>query len=98
MEEAKGRFLKVNKETFLGRIVIVFVQAVEFSSQSGHLPAPNSPTFSAEKVYRGYEALLAEGIADLITYVLNAPDRVSIADVTVYSKAQASPTVIYKEL
>lgn len=52
----------------------------------------------AEKVYQGYEALLAEDIADLIAYILNVPDRVSIADVTVYSKAQASPTVIYKDL
>ena len=52
----------------------------------------------AEKVYQGYEALLAEDIADVITYALNAPERVTLADVTVYPKAQAAPSVIYKEL
>ncbi|HSD09137.1 SDR family NAD(P)-dependent oxidoreductase [Flavobacterium sp.] len=51
----------------------------------------------AQKVYEGYEALLPEDIADLIFYTINAPDRVTIADVTVYSKAQSAPTMIYKK-
>jgi NADP-dependent 3-hydroxy acid dehydrogenase YdfG len=48
-------------------------------------------------VYEGYEPLLPEDIADLIFYTINAPDRVTIADVTIYSKAQSAPTTIYKK-
>lgn len=52
-------------------------------------------TEKAGKVYEGYEPLLAEDIADLIFYTINAPDRVTIADVVIYSKSQSSPTTIY---
>lgn len=51
----------------------------------------------AAKVYEGYESLLAEDIADVIQYVVTTPDRVTIADITVYAKAQAAPTTIYKK-
>ena len=51
----------------------------------------------AQKVYEGYDPLLAEDIADFISYAVNAPDRVTIADVTIYSKAQSAPTMIYKK-
>ncbi len=51
----------------------------------------------AKKVYEGYEPLLAEDVADLILYTINAPERVTIADVVMYAKAQAAPTTIYKK-
>ena len=51
----------------------------------------------AAKVYQGYDPLLAEDIADMISYVVSAPERVTIADVTLYAKAQAAPTTIYKK-
>jgi NADP-dependent 3-hydroxy acid dehydrogenase YdfG len=51
----------------------------------------------AQKVYAGYEPLIAEDIADLIFYAVNAPTRVTIADVTIYPKAQAGPTAIYRK-
>lgn len=50
----------------------------------------------AKKVYEGYEALLAEDIADVIRYSVEVPDRVTIADITVFAKAQSGPTTIYK--
>lgn len=50
----------------------------------------------ANKVYQGFDALKAEDIADVIAYAVNAPDHVTIADVTVYAKAQAAPTTVYK--
>lgn len=53
-------------------------------------------TDKANKVYQGYEPLLAEDIADLIFYTSNVPSRVTIADVTIYAKAQSAPTVIHK--
>jgi NADP-dependent 3-hydroxy acid dehydrogenase YdfG len=51
----------------------------------------------AQKVYEGYDPLLAEDIADFISYAVSAPDRVTIADVTIYSKSQSAPTTIYKK-
>lgn len=51
----------------------------------------------AEKVYQGYDALKPEDIADVIAYAVSAPDHVTIADVTVYAKAQSAPTIIYKD-
>lgn len=51
----------------------------------------------AKKVYEGFEPLIAEDIADLISYVLSVPERVTIADVTVYPKAQSAPSTIYRK-
>ncbi|WP_348822929.1 SDR family NAD(P)-dependent oxidoreductase [Flavobacterium aestuarii] len=51
----------------------------------------------AQKVYEGYEPLLPEDVADVIFYAVNAPNRVTIADVTMYSKSQSAPTTIYKK-
>lgn len=51
----------------------------------------------AKKVYEGFEPLLADDIADVIAYVLSVPERVTIADVTVYPKAQAAPTTVYRK-
>ena len=47
-------------------------------------------------VYLGYEALLADDVADLISYIVNCPERVNIADVTIFPKAQSSASVIHK--
>jgi NADP-dependent 3-hydroxy acid dehydrogenase YdfG len=51
----------------------------------------------AKKVYEGFEPLMAEDIADVISYAINAPSRVTIADVTIYAKAQSAPTTIYRK-
>lgn len=51
----------------------------------------------AATVYAGYEPLIAEDIADAISYCVNAPDRVSIAEICIYPKAQAEPRTIYKK-
>ncbi len=51
----------------------------------------------ADAVYTGYEPLLAEDIADAISYCVNAPDRVSVAELCVYPKAQAEPRTIYRK-
>ncbi len=54
-------------------------------------------TERAAKVYEGYEALIAEDIADAILYAVTVPERVCIADMTIYPKAQAAPSVIYRK-
>ena len=51
----------------------------------------------AATVYAGYEPLIAEDIADAISYCVNVPDRVSIAEICIYPKAQAEPRTIYKK-
>jgi NADP-dependent 3-hydroxy acid dehydrogenase YdfG len=51
----------------------------------------------AQKVYEGFEPLLAEDIADLISYVVGVPDRVTIADVLIYPKSQSAPTTVYRK-
>jgi hypothetical protein len=45
----------------------------------------------AATVYAGYEPLLPEDIADTIAYCINVPERVSIAEIAIYPKAQAEP-------
>lgn len=51
----------------------------------------------ANTVYAGYEALMAEDVADAISYCVNVPDRVSIAELCIYPKAQAEPRTIYRK-
>ncbi len=51
----------------------------------------------AATVYAGYEPLIAEDIADAISYCVNAPDRVSIADICIYPKAQAEPRTVFRK-
>ena len=51
----------------------------------------------AATVYAGYEPLIAEDIADAISYCVNAPDRVSIAEICISPKAQAEPRTIFRK-
>jgi len=51
----------------------------------------------AEKVYQGFDPLQAADIADAILYAVNAPARVTIADLTILAAAQSAATVIHKK-
>lgn len=51
----------------------------------------------AGKVYEGFEPLQAADIADAILYAVNAPSRVTIADLTILAGAQSAATVIHKK-
>jgi NADP-dependent 3-hydroxy acid dehydrogenase YdfG len=51
-------------------------------------------TKKASVVYKGMEPLKGEDIANVILYTLQAPDRVVLADITIFPKAQASATVV----
>lgn len=51
----------------------------------------------AKKVYEGFDPVLPEDIADMIAYVINTPERVTIADVVMYAKAQSGPTTIFRK-
>lgn len=52
----------------------------------------------AETVYKGYQALKPEDIADIILFVITRPYHVNIADLVVMPTAQASSTIVKKEL
>ncbi|MDM1395693.1 SDR family NAD(P)-dependent oxidoreductase [Myroides odoratimimus] len=52
----------------------------------------------AAKVYEGYTPLVADDIANAIAYIVNQPEHVQIADITVFPKAQAGATTIHKKL
>ena len=51
----------------------------------------------AAKVYEGFDPLLAEDIANAVVYAVNAPSRVTIADLTIYASAQSAPTTIHRK-
>lgn len=51
----------------------------------------------AEKVYEGFDPLQASDIADAIVYAVNAPGRVTIADITILAGAQSAATVIHRK-
>jgi len=50
----------------------------------------------ASTVYAGFQPLRPDDIADAIRYVLEVPDHVTIADLTLYPKVQSAPTTIYR--
>ena len=55
-------------------------------------------TDRAENVYKGFQALRAEDIADVIHFVVTRPHHVNIADLVVMCTAQASSTIVNKNL
>ncbi len=55
-------------------------------------------TDRASTVYKGFKALQAEDIADIIHFVISRPYHVNIADLVVMPTAQASSTIVKKVL
>ncbi|RTY95825.1 SDR family NAD(P)-dependent oxidoreductase [Flavobacterium sp. GT3R68] len=55
-------------------------------------------TDRAAKVYQGFQPLQPEDIADIIHFVVSRPYHVNIADLIVMSTAQASSTIVKKNL
>ncbi|WP_445386604.1 SDR family NAD(P)-dependent oxidoreductase [Robiginitalea sp. IMCC44478] len=52
----------------------------------------------AVKVYQGYQPLKPEDIAEIIYFAISRPPHVNIADLVVMPTAQASSTIVRKEL
>lgn len=48
----------------------------------------------AASVYKGIKPLAGNDIADVILFVLSAPDHVQLADITIFPTAQASSTLV----
>ncbi|PRY13173.1 NADP-dependent 3-hydroxy acid dehydrogenase YdfG [Pontibacter ummariensis] len=51
----------------------------------------------AASVYQGFEALQAQDIAELISFIVTRPAHVNLAEVLVLPTAQASATVLHKQ-
>ena len=51
----------------------------------------------SSSVYKGYKALQAQDIAEIISFVITRPYHVNIADLLVLPSAQASSTIINKK-
>ncbi|WP_372744930.1 SDR family NAD(P)-dependent oxidoreductase [Lutibacter sp.] len=51
----------------------------------------------AANVYKGFKALQAEDIADIIYFVVTRPYHVNIEDLVVYPTAQASATILNRQ-
>jgi len=52
----------------------------------------------ADSVYKGYKALQPEDIAEIIHFAITRPAHVNIADLLVLPSAQASSTILKKQL
>jgi NADP-dependent 3-hydroxy acid dehydrogenase YdfG len=52
----------------------------------------------ADNVYKGYKALRAEDIAEIIEFIISRPAHVNIADLLVFPTAQANSTTVKKVL
>jgi NADP-dependent 3-hydroxy acid dehydrogenase YdfG len=52
----------------------------------------------ASSVYKGYQPLKPEDIADIILFTLTRPAHVVVADLVVFPVAQASATIVKKDL
>jgi NADP-dependent 3-hydroxy acid dehydrogenase YdfG len=50
----------------------------------------------ADNVYKGYKALQAEDIAEIIAFIISRPAHVNIADLLVFPTAQANSTTVKK--
>ncbi|WP_299121753.1 SDR family NAD(P)-dependent oxidoreductase [uncultured Winogradskyella sp.] len=51
---------------------------------------------AADNVYKGYKALQAEDVAEVIYFAVSRPAHVNIADVLMFCTAQASSTIVNK--
>lgn len=52
----------------------------------------------ADAVYKGMQPLLAEDVAEIILFMVSCPPHVNISDLTVLPTAQASATIVRREV
>lgn len=53
---------------------------------------------TASEVYKGFDALQAKDIAEIIYFVVSRPKHVNIADLLVYPTAQANTTILKRNI
>jgi len=50
----------------------------------------------ADAVYKNFQPLIADDIAEIIVFIANRPDHVNIMDTIIYPVSQSSPTMVYR--
>jgi len=50
----------------------------------------------ASSVYKGFQPLIADDIAEIILFVANRPEHVNIMDTIIYPVSQSSPTMVHR--
>lgn len=55
-------------------------------------------TIRAKTVYQGYTPLRPEDVADAVMYCASAPPHVQVGEIILFPTAQASPTVVHKNV
>ena len=88
----KGMRIDLNKHNI--RVSAIHPGAVETEFSEVRF---KGDTDKAKNVYKGFKALQAEDIADIIYFVVTRPYHVNIEDLVVYPTAQASATILNKE-
>jgi len=88
----KGMRIDLNKHNI--RVAAIHPGAVETEFSEVRF---KGDTDKAKNVYKGFKALQAEDIADIIYFVVTRPYHVNIEDLVVYPTAQASATILNKE-
>ncbi|MDN3665066.1 SDR family NAD(P)-dependent oxidoreductase [Algibacter miyuki] len=53
---------------------------------------------AANQVYKGFKALQAKDVADVIYFAISRPPHVNLADILMFCTAQASSTIVNKNL
>ena len=88
----KGMRIDLNKHNI--RVSAIHPGAVETEFSEVRF---KGDTKKAKNVYKGFEALQAKDISEIIHFVVTRPSHVNIEDLVVYPTAQASATILNKE-
>lgn len=92
--DALSKAMRIDLVTYGIRVTQVCPGAVETEFSMVRFKGDQN---RADKVYEGFEPLIAEDIADVIYYAVSAPAHVDVQDLLVMPTAQASSTVFHRE-
>ena len=92
--EAISKGMRLELNPFGIRVTNIAPGAVETNFSTVRF---KGDTDKADAVYRGYQPLSANDIADVIAQSVWAPSHVQLADVLIFPKAQASAKQIYRK-
>ncbi|WP_298364565.1 SDR family NAD(P)-dependent oxidoreductase [uncultured Lutibacter sp.] len=92
---ALNKAMRIDLNTYNIRVSAIHPGAVETEFSEVRFKGDKE---KAKNVYKGFDALQANDIAEIIYFVISRPAHVNIEDLIVYPTAQASATIINREL
>ena len=93
--DAITKGMRIDLNSFGIRVVAIHPGLVETEFSLVRFKGDES---RSEKVYQGFEPLVAQDIAEIIEFVVNRPAHVVLADIVVLPTAQASASIVHKTL